>query len=429
MKKLIFAFLLLPIVSYAQSFLISEIPPPKVYVQDLDTYECDQYCMQMYLDNGMIFSFLSHATSKLQDEKQEQVRTMSITLLNLGTSVDFSVKQTLRIALLLPYKKIGKYATSTTNAVMAYLMAKNQFFELKTYKIESESYEDIQNALTLIKEDRFAYVIAPLTQDGVKAVTSINPKINIYFPTVNKNNSITKSEYLFYGGIDYKAQSDLLIKEAVSPLVIFYDKSALGKTLALIEEDEFKYIDNLQNSTIGSYAQHSRRVLDRNKKVIKYSIPPTTTNLKHYLDKNERIQKASFFINTPIIKTGMIMSQLTLYDANATNVLSTQINYDPLLLSMTQYNDRKEMIIANSITEDKNILIEANSLVGNDIVYDWINYTTTVGIDYFYNLVTQRPREYKIDVEDNQMKYHIELLKPTRYSFKSYTSKYENFTE
>ena len=429
MKNLILTFLFLPFALYGQSYLISDIPLPKVYVQDLDPYECDEYCRQLYLDNGMIFSFLAHANSQLENEKQESIRSMSIALFNLGGTADFSTTKQLKIALLLPYRLIGKYATSTTNAVMAYLMAKNQHFELKTYKIESESQVEIQNALMHIQQDGFSYVIAPLTKDGATTLSSLNPKVNIYFPTVNKRDAVKESAYLFYGGIDYKAQSDMLIKEAVSPLVIFYDKSALGRTLALLEESEFKYTQLPQSSMIDAYTQEPQRVLDENKKVIKYSIPPTTTNLKYYLDKNEKIQKASFFINTPIIKTGMIMSQLTLYDANATNVLSTQINYDPLLLSMTQYDDRKDMIIANSITEENNTFIEANSLLGNDIVYDWINYTTTVGIDYFYSLVTQRPRDYNIDVEDNQMQYHIELLKPTRYSFKSYTSKYENLSE
>ncbi len=111
------------------------------------------------------------------------------------------------------------------------------------------------------------------------------------------------------------------------------------------------------------------------------------------------------------------MSQLTLYDTNATNVLSTQINYDPLILSMTQYEDRKNMIIANSITQNNNILIETNSLLGNDIVYDWINYTTTVGVDYFFNLATREDREYDIALAENQMIYPIELLNPSKYRF------------
>ena len=116
------------------------------------------------------------------------------------------------------------------------------------------------------------------------------------------------------------------------------------------------------------------------------------------------------------------MSQLTLYDTNATNVLSTQINYDPLLLSMTQYIDRKEMIVANSITLNNNVLIETNSLLGNDIVYDWINYTTTVGIDYFFHKITNENREYEITIEEDQMIYDIELLQPSLSRFIKYVS-------
>ena len=114
------------------------------------------------------------------------------------------------------------------------------------------------------------------------------------------------------------------------------------------------------------------------------------------------------------------MSQLTLYDTNATNLLSTQINYDPLLLSMTQYIDRENMIIANSLTEQNNILIETNSLLGNDIVYDWINYTTTVGIDYIYNEITGEEREYDVATKDGQMIYEIELLRPALSRFVTY---------
>jgi SRSO17 transposase len=116
----------------------------------------------------------------------------------------------------------------------------------------------------------------------------------------------------------------------------------------------------------------------------------------------------------------MIMSQLTLYDTNVTNILSTQINYDPLLLSMTQYVDREKMIIANSITQENNTIIESNALLGNDIRYDWINYTTTVGIDYFYNKITGGDREYNIEISDNQMIYDVELLRPGLSKFSKY---------
>jgi len=433
MKKLI--ILLLPIAIFAQSFLISNIPIPKTYIQDLDPYECDESCMQDYLDNEMIFSFLSHADKKLENDEHDEIRVMNISILNLGATIlAFKVK----IAMLLPYKKIGKYASSTTNATFAYLITKSHPFELKSYKIESEEQEEIQRVLELIEADGFNHVIAPLTLKGVQSIISLGSPLNIYFPTINKKDVSTDSIYLTFGAIDYEAQSDILIKEAVSPLIIFSDKSQTGKKLARYEEEAFKYttvIDDAQdNSTqeIGLFdifneeaeekPPKTKQVLNEDNIVIKHSISRRTTNLEHYLKDKEEIINGSFFINTPIVKSGMIMSQLTLYDTNATNVLSTQINYDPLLLSMTQYIDRKEMIVANSITVNNNVLIETNSLLGNDIVYDWINYTTTVGVDYFFHQITNEDREYEITVEEDQMIYDIELLQPSRSRFVEYIS-------
>jgi len=410
MRKMI--LLLFPLVLFAQSYLISNIPIPKTYIQNLDPYPCDDECLQQYIEHDMIFSFLANADKKLENEEQDEIRMMQISILNLGSHI---ITGKLRIALLLPYKIIGRYAASTTNSAFSYLITKNRAFELKSYKIESENEEDIEEALAKIQKDGFSYVIAPLTKNGVDRIIDINPEMNIYFPTINKNDANSSSPYLFYGGIDYKAQTNMLLKEAVSPLVIFYDKSAIGKKLSLYEEESFKDKSFLDDSTDIS-------TISKNNRVIKYSIPRRTTNLERQLKRNSRINEGSFFLNTPIVKSGMIMSQLTLYDANATNVLSTQINYDPILLSITQYNDRKDMIVANSITEQNNVLIESNALLSNDIIYDWINYTTTVGVDYFFNLLTNDSREYNIDLQDNQMIYKIELLQPSFSRFKKYTS-------
>lgn len=408
MIKLYLFTLLLPIMIFAQSSLISNIPIPKTYIQNLDPYPCDERCMQAYLDNGMIFSFLAHADGKLENDQHDEVRKMSISILNLGAYI---IGDKLRIAILLPYKVIGRYASSTTNASFAYLIAKNHSFELKSYKIESEEVVDIKEALQKISNDGFNYVIAPFTQKGADAVAEIDPEINIFFPTINKKDATSSSSYLYYGGIDYRAQSDILLREAVSPLVIFYDDTTIGNKLSLYEEMAFLAANETKEEV--------------EKKVVKFAIPKRTTNLEKQLSKNEDIIEGSFFINTPIVKTGMIMSQLTLYETNATKVLSTQINYDPLILSITQFEDRKNMIIANSITQNNSILIETNSLLGNDIVYDWINYTTTVGVDYFYSQATRADREYNIELRENQMIYPIELLNPSRYRFVKYFSNFK----
>lgn len=397
MIKLFFLTLLLPMALFSQSFLISNIPLPKTIMLNLDPHPCDEECLKKYYDNGLIFSFLAYADSKLKNSALEKARVEYMSMFDIKS---IFTETKLRIALLLPYKKIARYAASTTNASFAYLMSKNRPFELKSYKIEDESYEEISAALKKIKADGFYFVIAPLTQSGEKVISKINPQINIYFPTINKKDAQTKSGYLYYGGIDYRAQSDLLLNEAISPLVIFHDNSEIGEQLSKYQEHKFKQTSE--------------------SKVIKFSIPQQTTNLEDQLKDNKNIVEASFFINTPIVKSGMIISQLTLYDTNATNVLSTQTNYNPLLLSMTQYQDRKNMIIANSITQNSDVLIETNSLLANDIVYDWINYTTTVGIDYFSYIINGEKREYEIPNVDNQMMYPITLLQPSASRFIPY---------
>ncbi len=409
MKKKYIFMMLFPALLCAKSFLISEIPLPKTDVQNLDPYPCNKECLQEHLENGHIFSFLAHADQILEDDVLEARREEYLSIFNIKK---IFIQSKLRIALLLPYKKIARYAASTTNASFAYMMSKNRPFELKSYKIEDESHEEIISALKKIKEDGFSYVIAPLTQDGEKIVSNINPDINIFFPTINKKDTKTTSSYLHYGGIDYKAQTDLLLNESQSPLVIFYDQSTIGVQLSKYQEQAFK----------SKYSQNKK---DKKPIVVKFSIPQQTTNLQEQLEENKEINGGSFFVNTPIIKSGMIISQLTLYDTNATNILSTQTNYSPLLLSMTQYQDRKNMIIANSITQNKDVLIETNSLLGNDIVYDWINYTTTVGIDYFSHLISGEKREYDIEHRDNQMIYPINLLKPSVSRFIPYRLVYE----
>lgn len=419
MKQIILIFLLIPFYLDAKSHFISNIPLPKTYIMNLDPYPCDEYCMQNYLDDGQIFSFLSQADGQLKNHAHNDIRMINISVLNLG-SIQFNTK--VKIAMLLPYKKIGRYALSTTNATFAYLITKNHSFELKSYKIDSETREDISNALNKIKADGFKYVIAPFTTMGANIVAKINPDISIYFPTVHRKNVELTTPYLYYGAIDYEAQSDMLLKEAVSPLVIFNDKSTIGKKLTTYQEIEFQNNqisedESLLSSLFTMSDIDDTKVLDKKRVVINFSIPKRTTNLESKLKDNENINQGSFFINTPVVKTGMIMSQLTLYDTNVTNILSTQINYDALLLSMTQYQDRKKMIIANSITKHHNILIDANSLLGNDIVYDWINYTTTVGTDYFFSRITNDNREYNIPLKKNQMIHEIELLRPVKARF------------
>jgi SRSO17 transposase len=413
-----FLLLLIPFFLIAESTQVSSIPLPTTYIQLIDIDEdCDNDCLQEYLLDGQIFTFLALADDTLECMELEDERMIYIGLFNIGSTN--LVREELKIAMILPYKLIGRYAYSTSNAVFAYLLTRNHPFVLKNFQIDDESPEEIERVLNEIKEQEFHYVIAPLTPKGARAIVENEEELNVYFPTINKNDLNTSAENIYFGAIDYKAQIAKLSEQASSPLVVMYDKSAKGKKLykqtkEVYMESELPFKETGRKEFFEELEEeYDPKLEPKKRKVIAYGIDRKTTNLKWHLEKNKKIQFGTFFLNTPVIKSTMIISQLTTYDTNVTNILSTQINYDPLMFSMTQKQDRDNMYIANSVNINNNILIEANSLLTNDIVYDWINYASTVGADYFYHAITHTERAYQLPMLDNQILYPISIVKPS----------------
>lgn len=407
----------------AQSFLVSSIPLPKTYVLNTEVKECDHECLYRLVEEERFFSFLAHAKDRIDEPTLNDILLIQTALFNVERIRQYTE---LKIAMLLPYRVIGRYAYSTTNAAFAYYLTKNRAFELKTYHAESEESEELKQVLQQVEEDGFHYIIAPLTQKGAHNVASLDLQMHIYFPTIHKDDLNISTEYLYFGGINYKKQIESLMPYADTPLTVFYDKNALGKRLTVITHDEYLYAFD-QNITKGrvlfkdEYGEYLsvEEMQDRNlsyaadAKFYSYPIAKRTSNLEAQLNGNTNITEGSFLLNTPVVKSAMVMSQLTLYDMNASNVLSTQINYNPELLLLTQPKDRENMLIANSINYHNNIMIESNALLQNDISYDWINYATTIGADYFYHLITSAQREYPQRMIDNQIEYPVSIVRPT----------------
>lgn len=267
----------------------------------------------------------------------------------------------------------------------------------------------------------FYTVIAPLTKKGANNLVNANVASTVYVPTVNKKDikSHNIAPNIYFGGIDYQAQIESLLSYSTTPLVIFKDQSALAKELH--DSTKIAYFSSRHNHTLSMdeiYSDELDALEDKN--LISITVNKNSTNLERQLKHNRKLDNASFFLDTPIVKSSLIMSQLTLYDINKTNILSTQINYDPLLFSMTQYKDRSKMLIANSITNINKHLSEINTLFDNDINYDWINYSTTIGIDYLYAMASKESRLYTLKMVDNQIDYPVILMKPSLSRFSIY---------
>ena len=85
---------------------------------------------------------------------------------------------------------------------------------------------------------------------------------------------------------------------------------------------------------------------------------------------------------------------------------------------MTQEKDREKIVIANSIplNIDKSV-VNTNILLNNDIIYEWVNYSTVVGLDYIYSNVTDAKRLFSEEIIDGQIVYDVKIVKTTGSGF------------
>ena len=125
-----------------------------------------------------------------------------------------------------------------------------------------------------------------------------------------------------------------------------------------------------------------------------------------------------YFINTTQDKNSIILAQLTTFDQQPSKIFTTQTNYSSLILDMTQPYDRKNVYIANIIAKDINEqLLDTNSIFDNDIFYDWVNYSTSIGLDYFFHLTTGKFRLFNEPIINNQVDYYIRIMRPKTSKF------------
>jgi len=385
MGKIIIIFTIFLTFLPAKSFILSPLPLPQTQVLDIDIDECDKECLYFLLEEGKVFSFLSKM-KKVEDKELMENYNHLASLLNIPSFLS----EELKIALLLPTKKIGKYAKSSIKSTISYLLSKNINFYLKCFNIDDEEYLTIEDSLSSIKNEDFDFIIAPLTIKGANNIALIPTFLTIYIPTVNKDDiDYIQNSNIIFGGIDYKEQIRTLLNFANEKIVVFYEKeSPLAQKLTSFIKDEanFSYIKDIP-------------------------IKDDVSNLKRFFYKNKDLNSSTIFLNTSIVKSSLIVSQLTLYDLKPPQILSTQINYNPLIFNLTQLSDRENLIIANSIDRSFGYIEEINSLLNNDIRYNWINYSVTIGIDYYYSQRSKENRLFNEEIIDNQVKYNIFLEK------------------
>lgn len=390
--RVLIIFILSFTLLFAKSDKVSHIPPTKSVFIDTSVSSCDATCMQQLLEDGEIFSFLSKYNpsmaelASMQSEFEYYQRVFRI-----YDDESASIK----VALLVPQKSIRRYAISTVNSVLAYMLSKQNDFEIRVFNSMDETPESLTKTLAEVKKENFRYLIAPVTVDGAKTIIQNSDNLVIYIPTVHSSTLEQKSENIIFGGIDYDKQIESLLKYTNEKVAYFWDGSSISQSL----NDSLK-----------------KRDIDI---VYSKSINNSKVSFRRILKNNQKLQGASIFMNTPLVKTSLISSQLRVYDIEPYILLSTQINYNPMLLTLTQYEDRKNLFVANSIGHSSIGLQEMNSLFGHNIVYDWVNYSTSIGIEHFFTryFVPTTPKSFAEEILENQVEYDISIIRPKRYKF------------
>lgn len=295
---------------------------------------------------------------------------------------------------------IGKYTQSVYNVSVATMISRlDTRFEIKRYDLSDESNESLIRVLKEIHRDGINAILAPLTVNGAKNLITLNSDLPIFIPTVHKRELASAPSNITFGGIDYTAQIEALLPYMSDSIAIFYDNSTVGTQLKSITEELFLARKN------------------EKKKIKSYPIDLKGDNIISHLSKPASFNKSSVIIHLPVVKSSILTAHMTFTGIKEKNILSTQINIDPTLLTLTQYQDRKNMILANSLIEFPSKIYQINALMNNDITVDWIQYATSVGIDFLISTLTNTDREYSMRILNSQIIYPVELLQAKEFGF------------
>jgi hypothetical protein len=300
-------------------------------------------------------------------------------------------KVKMKVAFIYPSSLVEKYAKTSLNTISGYLSYQKADYDLSVIDSTNESYDNINLAFAKAKQEGITHIIALFTPSAISSLDKIvTNDIIVYLPLIEKKDFFSTNKSLIFGSISYEQQVKKLISYSDTNNAMFYQDTYIGNKLK-------KAYDSSVNDTR-----------------VRKEISKTETNFKSIVN-DYKLNNSTLFLNTDLVKTSLILSQLRAYDISPKAILSTQVTYDPMLMLLTQDQDREKLVIANSIDSVNNELRDEITTFGGNIVFEWVDYSTLVGINYLYygnnsNLVQTK-------IIDNEAIYNPKLYKSTDVGF------------
>lgn len=394
MKKIFLILCLCFSIVFAKEQKLVDVKPAENFYPKISTQECDSNCLLELLEARLYLSFLS----EFVDQHDQFLSNIYAKLLNSITDFDKNLQKitSVKLAIIIPEKTIKSYSNTIINSSIAYLLRQRADIKVKVFLTGTEDNDKIRSTLEKAQSQGYQYAIAALTLKGVNQLKDYSGNMKIFIPTLHKNNvsfsNLNKN--IIFGSIDYDAQVLALLNKANSDIAAFSDGSMLSNNL-------------------------NSRILAQNANTRFYRVEGERLDFYKLLRSQDSLNNASIFLNTPLIKTALISSQLRVYDIQPYVLLSTQINYNPTFLSLTQEGDRKNFILANSIDNHDDNLSYLNEIFNQSIDYNWIAYATSIGTDYFYTqfLNPESNSLFNEEIQNSQILYKVRLMQGAKASF------------
>lgn len=297
-------------------------------------------------------------------------------------------KEKFYLAVVYSSKHVSNYYESTLSTILGYLNYRKADFNIKGFDCKDETVEALNSCLNNVYNSGFNNVIALFTPFVANNLATLNTyDLNVYLPLLEKQSDTR----FIYGSIDYEAQIKKMMEYAYMNTTIIYQDNFLGNKLYDTHNKvnpSVDYVMKIDNSN------NDYKSLIENKEVLNYS---------------------TVFMYTNNIKASLLLSQMTVYEKYPSLILSTQQNFKPDIFELTQKHDRKNLLIASSISDFNGVLKDEIEYFGADATYNWVDYSVLVGVNYFYdkNLYNL----LKNEIVDNQVIYETKVYEAKKFGF------------
>jgi hypothetical protein len=311
----------------------------------------------------------------------------------IENKIDIQIDKTkakMQLAFIYP-SSVSKYARSSLNTISGYLSYQKADYNLLVIDCENESYDKISSAFSKVQQEGITNVVALFTPNAISTLNKVvSSDLKVYLPLIEKKDSLESNDGLIFGSISYDEQLKKLSYYSAGNNAMFYQDTYLGLKLK-----------RSYDSIIGDA-------------VVRKEIGKNERNFKSIVN-DYRLRNSSLFLNTDLVKTSLILSQLRAYDVFPRIIFSTQLNYDPMLMVLTQDKDREKLVIANSIDNVDTKLKDEITTFGGNITYEWVDYSTLVGVNYLFN--NGNSSLIPTQVANNEVIYTPRLFKSTEVGF------------